>query len=68
MSAASEVVREAGRLLAAGGAWRTLLDRHVADSGGRCRGCRSSSGGAPVWPCALRAIAEEARRIAALPP
>lgn len=45
-------------------AWRRLLDLHVADRTGHCAGCQSSAGGAPVWPCTLRAGAEEARKAA----
>lgn len=47
------------------GAWRRLLAEHTADHSGHCRACRPSSGAAPVWPCSLRAIADEAERITA---
>lgn len=54
-----------GRLLAPDtGAWRELLSRHVPDSSGHCRSCLSTALGAPVWPCRLRVIAEEAQRAA----
>jgi hypothetical protein len=38
-----------------------LLVEHVADASGRCAACRSTSTGSPVWPCALRNVAEQAR-------
>jgi len=43
--------------------WRRLLDLHVADRTGHCAGCRSATGGAPVWPCTLRALALEVQAI-----
>jgi hypothetical protein len=43
--------------------WRRLLALHVADSTGHCAGCRSATGGAPVWPCTLHALALEVRAI-----
>lgn len=41
-----------------------LLERHTADGSGRCRGCTSAGTGSPaaVWPCALRILAQQARR------
>lgn len=55
------------QILAAGdpGVWRRLSAEHVADHSGRCRACVRSSGASPVWPCSLRAIADEAERITA---
>ncbi|MBV9314489.1 MAG: hypothetical protein JO100_12320 [Pseudonocardia sp.] len=46
------------------GAWKPLLERHVADQTGHCAGCRSPSSGAPVWPCMLWTIADAARHLA----
>lgn len=43
--------------------WRWLLAKHVADDTGHCEACRWASRGAPVWPCTLRFVAEEAQRI-----
>jgi hypothetical protein len=43
--------------------WRRLLALHVADSTGHCAGCRSATGGTPVWPCILHALALEVRAI-----
>ncbi len=37
-----------------------LLDRHVADGGGRCRECRSSTSAGPAWPCNLARLAQRA--------
>ena len=45
------------------GVWRRLLDAHVADRLGRCRGCRSDTGSGARWPCSLHHIASEARRV-----
>jgi hypothetical protein len=39
-----------------------ILDEHSADSTGHCRGCRYPTVAAPVWPCRLWEIAEEAHR------
>jgi hypothetical protein len=43
--------------------WRRLLARHVADNTGHCEGCRSATGGTPVWPCTLYALAVEVRAL-----
>lgn len=43
--------------------WRWLLAKHIADEDGRCGACRWASRGAPMWPCTLRFVAEEAQRI-----
>lgn len=45
---------------------RRLLERHIADGGGRCRGCTMPGTGSPAerWPCALYFYAEAAARIA----
>jgi hypothetical protein len=40
-----------------------ILEAHTADPSGHCEGCRSQVSASPVWPCRLRAIAEEAHRI-----
>lgn len=42
-----------------------ILDAHTADASGHCAGCRSQVAAAPVWPCRLYAIGDEARRIRA---
>lgn len=62
---ATTQIHGVARILAAAnpGAWRRLMTEHVADYSGHCRSCRPSSGASPVWPCRLRAIAEEAERI-----
>jgi len=43
-----------------------LLDVHVADARGRCRGCTTPGTGVPgaAWPCALHFYADAAARIA----
>jgi hypothetical protein len=43
--------------------WRRLLALHVADGTGHCAGCRSATGGTPVWPCTLRALGLEVQAI-----
>jgi hypothetical protein len=40
-----------------------ILDEHVADPTGHCRGCRFPTTAPPVWPCRLWGIADEARRL-----
>ncbi|HEX8520540.1 MAG TPA: hypothetical protein VF667_13180 [Pseudonocardia sp.] len=45
------------------GVWRRLLEAHVPDRLGRCRGCRSDTGSGERWPCSLHQIATEARRL-----
>jgi hypothetical protein len=40
-----------------------ILDAHVADPTGHCRGCRFPTTASPVWPCRLWGIADEARRL-----
>jgi hypothetical protein len=40
-----------------------ILHEHVADATGHCRGCRFPTTAAPVWPCRLWAIADQARRL-----
>jgi hypothetical protein len=40
-----------------------ILREHVADPTGHCRGCRFPTTAAPVWPCRLWSIADEARRL-----
>lgn len=45
--------------------WRRLQADHVPDHTGHCEACRSTTLGSPVWPCNLRALADEAARIAA---
>ncbi len=42
-----------------------LLNTHVADANGRCRGCDSQVRIAERWPCTLYRAAEQGRRIAA---
>lgn len=49
------------------GVWMRLRADHVAGPDGHCHACRSSNGAAPVWPCTLRAIADEAARRAPEP-
>lgn len=43
-----------------------LLERHVADGKGRCRGCTGGGTGLPDarWPCRLHFYAAAAARIA----
>ena len=43
--------------------WRRLLIAHVPDRLGRCTACRNSSGSGERWPCSLRRIATDARRV-----
>ena len=45
------------------GVWRRLLEAHVPDRLGRCRGCRSDTGSGERWPCSLHRIAREAQRL-----
>ncbi|MGI5127544.1 hypothetical protein ACQEVB_12100 [Pseudonocardia sp. CA-107938] len=53
-----DCIREAARLVAGqAGAAELLLDIHVADRSGRCRGCRQHDRPTPLWPCVLVAIA-----------
>ena len=41
-----------------------LIDEHVDDGSGRCRGCPvGGQRGLHAWPCTLRLAAEEAQRI-----
>jgi hypothetical protein len=42
-----------------------ILQEHVADPTGHCRGCRFPTTATPVWPCRLWAIADQARRLGA---
>ena len=42
-----------------------ILGEHTADSTGHCSGCRYPTTAAPVWPCRLWEIGNEARRIRA---
>jgi hypothetical protein len=44
---------------------RRILDTHVADDTGHCRGCRYPTMAAPMWPCRLWEIGNEAERIKA---
>lgn len=39
-----------------------LLDAHVQDGAGYCRGCRLPQAGHMKWPCSLVAYARQARR------
>lgn len=43
--------------------WRRLIDDHVPDRLGRCRGCRSDTGSGERWPCSLYRIATQARQV-----
>ncbi|MGI5127750.1 hypothetical protein ACQEVB_13140 [Pseudonocardia sp. CA-107938] len=45
-------------------AWARLIELHVADQDGRCRGCRSQLRAAERWPCALHLVATTARDLA----
>jgi hypothetical protein len=45
------------------GVWRRLLEAHVPDRLGRCRGCRSDTGSGERWPCSLYRIASDAQRL-----
>ncbi len=40
-----------------------MLDDHVADSTGHCRGCRSPTTASPVWPCRIWEIGHETSRL-----
>lgn len=40
-----------------------ILDEHVPDPTGHCRGCRFPTTASPVWPCRLWSIADELRRM-----
>jgi hypothetical protein len=54
--AANEPVNELAALLAAQpGLIANLLERHVPDRQGRCRGCTTAGYGTPAqpWPCSL---------------
>jgi len=44
--------------------WPRLQLVHVADRTGHCRACTSHATGSPVWPCRLRALADEAELVA----
>jgi hypothetical protein len=44
-------------------ALRRILVEHTADATGHCRGCRSPTTAAPVWPCRLWEIGKETERI-----
>lgn len=56
-----DCIEEAARFVACqpGGAVR-LLDAHVPDDSGRCRGCRQHTRPTPPWPCVLVVIARRA--------
>lgn len=41
--------------------WRAVLAEHGPDQRGRCRACRDLHGEAPLVPCLIRQVAEEAR-------
>ena len=41
-----------------------LLAAHRPDSTGHCRCCAGATGAAPVSPCRLQVLAEDARRLA----
>lgn len=43
--------------------WPVLLAEHRADRTGHCRRCAGATGAAPVWPCRLRVLAEQAGRV-----
>ncbi|HXV93201.1 MAG TPA: hypothetical protein VD813_07890 [Pseudonocardia sp.] len=47
------------------GLWGRLLTEHVADRSGRCRACTKGGTGLPGerWPCTIRSVADEARRL-----
>lgn len=46
--------------------WPQLQSQHVADSTGHCRACYSHATSAPMWPCRLRLLADEAGRLSGL--
>ena len=45
--------------------WAHLLDVHVPDTSGRCRGCTQGGTGIPAkrWPCGPRKLAEAAAHL-----
>jgi hypothetical protein len=52
-------------LAAMPGVWRPLLEVHVPDPSGRCRGCTQGGTGIPAgrWPCGPRKLAEAAAHL-----
>lgn len=43
------------------------LAEHVPDAAGRCRECRTTTGAAAHWPCAMRMLADEAQGMSTPP-
>ncbi len=43
--------------------WTSLLDEHIEDDHGRCRGCRSAVRLAPRWPCRPAVLATTAQAL-----
>jgi hypothetical protein len=51
-------------ILSQSGMAARLIEEHVDDGSGRCRGCPvGGQRGRHSWPCTLRLAAEEAQRI-----
>jgi hypothetical protein len=62
----SDQIRSIAEILAvaySAAALRRILVEHTADATGHCRGCRSPTTAAPVWPCRLWEIGKETERI-----
>ncbi|MGH3565937.1 MAG: hypothetical protein ACRDRH_07865 [Pseudonocardia sp.] len=45
--------------------WERLRAEHIPRPDGRCKGCRSTRGIAPGWPCRLRGLADRAAALSA---
>ena len=63
---ATDQIHSIAALLAASlpaAAVASILGEHTADATGHCSGCRYPTTAAPVWPCRLWEIGNEAKRI-----
>jgi hypothetical protein len=66
MSPAEELDERARQIIGLRGVADRLVADHQPDERGRCRGCRTHSGG-PVWPCSLYGLGRRAKTLDALP-